>query len=89
MKRCCTCVIPSAISQLTNVQSTESGTAVAVRGGSVGCFAPACVGTLRACVFFSRFVLGITVLGGGGDGAFLHICFDLGPSICCFYNVWK
>ena len=51
----------NATSQLTNVQSTKSEVAVTVRKKSVSCFTPTCVNTLKTCIFFSIFVLGITV----------------------------
>ena len=50
-----------AVSQLTNVQSTKSEAAVTVRKKSVSCFTPTCVNTLKTCIFFSLFVVGITV----------------------------
>ena len=50
-----------SVTQLTNVQSTKSEAAVTVRKKSVSCFTPTCVNKLKTCIFFSRFVLGITV----------------------------
>ena len=50
-----------AKAQLTNVQSTKSEAAVTVRKKSVSCFTPTCVNTVETCIFFSHFVLGITV----------------------------
>ena len=47
--------------QLTNVQSTKSEAAVTVRKEPVSCFTPTCVNTLKTCIFFSLFVLEITV----------------------------
>ena len=54
-------IIKSLYTQLTNVQSTKSEAEVTVRKKSVSCFTPTCVNTLKTCIFFSRFVLGITV----------------------------